>query len=266
MAHWPESKRNDGDGYWWDLVAHTNSAEAIRACALELAEYVAEGRLPPKKLLLWKQIRDKRHKPTSADQLSLRVYFQMDFGLPGTQPAEHRLEAAVSEALWRRCVSSRTEASRSLEQVFGHSIDVTDHGGDGLVVYREDNQLCFRLWEIKKHVAKNDLRDTVTGAHRQLDENALGYLARFSLAYRDSADSAVAAFMAELVDRWLERSPTAGAGVAVASELCSQSDDAFDGLRTRFPEFKGRLEGLANIFVDYTAFCEIVQAEIWKGL
>lgn len=267
VTDWPEHLRSLRNGYWWDLVSHSATGpDALAACAVDLAAFVAKNRLPPSKLALWTRIHNREHTPTDSDRSSLRVYFQMDFGLPGHQPADHRLEGAVAEALWRRSLYSRIEAYRSLVHLEGHSIDVTDHGGDGLAIYRDQGGLNFRLWEIKKHVAVNGLRSTVTGAHKQLDESALSYLARFSLAYRDQSDPELARLLAELVDMWIERSAGAGAGVAVASELRSQDDDAFEGLPLRFPELAERLEGLAHIFVDYPAFCGLVQAEVWKGL
>lgn len=266
MASWPTLQRNERDGYWWELVELSSSSkDALYSCAVELAESIANRRLPPGKYSLWHAIVSEERPPTTNEQRALRVYFDSDFGSPSAPPPPHRAEAAVAEALWHKCTTGRVEKDRRIEHIDGHSIDVTDHGGDGLVVYSGLEGLSFRLWEVKKHVSATPLRETVTGAHRQLDENALSYLARFSQACRQQAPH-LAEFLERLVDLWIEHSESAGAGVAVAAETKVHDERAFAGLPNRFPKLKGRLEGIAHIFEDFPAFCKVVQEHLWKGL
>ena len=150
----------------------------------------------------------------------------------------------MSEALWYQVISHREETDRQLVDVQAHNYSVTDQGGDGIVIYKTDQGiLTFRLWEIKKHSAKGPVRDTATKAHKQLDEKALKYLARFSGVYEQISEDELKEFYAKLVDHWQNEGPEAGAGVAVSASFQEEASDLYDGLTTRFPNLLGRLEG-----------------------
>jgi len=261
-------KRHTKPGYTWDLckVRGTKGIVAKRVAA-SLAHRIARRRLPTAKLELWTAARDAKVKLSDAEAQQIRVILGPDFGNPNEPPIPDHLQGAVSEALWFEFVSNNQQADRTIERIEAHGYTVTDAGGDGLVVYRTDvGDLTFRLWEIKKHTSEQEVRDTATRAHRQLDTRALDYLARFTGVHSQLVDGELREFYSQLVDYWQQQGPEAGAGVAVSTTLAGAPRDIFETLPIRFPGLKPRLEALLNGFSDYASFCNLVRDEIWKGL
>jgi hypothetical protein len=61
------------------------------------------------------------------------------------------------------------------ELVEGHDWGATEHGADALAIYRQDDQLHFRLWESKAVTGITVYPTTVVGEARdQLDKDAIG--------------------------------------------------------------------------------------------
>ena len=101
-------------------------------------------------------------------------------GLPPDGGRDEHIEGFVAEHIWHLLTMENALTFGVPVRVDGPDWSVTDSGGDGLAVYRSNGALVFRLWESKAHTGDGAVRDVVNGACRQVDSNALRYLARFS--------------------------------------------------------------------------------------
>ncbi len=112
---------------------------------------------------------------------AIRTLVESAVGLPDRARPADQVEALVAEHLWFFLVNVNRQAD-GIVSVEGPALDVTEPGGDGLVIYKDPGgQFQFRLWEIKKHTAHSRMSGTVGRAYTQLSTRATQYLAKYSL-------------------------------------------------------------------------------------
>jgi hypothetical protein len=222
----------------------------------------------PDRLDAWYSRHEGGPAPVGTIRESLEVVLRSTVGLPGSpRPVDH-LEAVVAEHLWFFLTQDCSQRD-SVAVIEGPSPEVTEIGGDGLVVHRlGDGNLMFRLWEIKKHTGESPVSQTVGRAYGQLSANAARYLNKVSLngQYANAPD--LARFYGRLMDEWIEATAAASAGVSVALSTPSLPKKAFTTFPRRFPRFlvPPRLRGQLSAVDDFKAFAKAVRDEIWKGL
>ncbi len=207
---------------------------------------------------------------TARARQAVEAFASDTFGVPSEPGDENLIQGFVAELLWHRLTRERTAPGdgRTLVHVHDLSWSAYQQGGDGLVVYEvSGGQLVFRLWEVKKHEAAAHLSRTVTRACRQLDVNALRYLAQYT-GYGSTLTGPLGRLYAELVPMWLDDDPRAGIGVSIAtSKVHAPKRAAFGGVTTAFPKLKPtQREGVIVAVDDFPAFAVAVRDAVWTGL
>jgi hypothetical protein len=142
-------------------------------------------------------------------------------GLPPDGARDEHTEGFVAEHIWHLLTVENALAFGVPVRVDGPDWSVTDSGGDGLAIYRVNGTLLFRLWESKAHTGDGAVRDVVNGACRQVDSNALRYLARFSKVGQGLTDPELQQFYGSLLELWRAAAREAGGGISVATTICS---------------------------------------------
>ena len=194
----------------------------------------------------------------------LPIYLEPGFGTPASPKTDTLTQATVAEHLWHVAMND-ARAHRSIVLVTKPKLYTTAPGGDGLVVFR-DQQLFFELWEIKKYKGTTPAKAVNKGC-KQLTANAARYLAEHSdiAQVRTDLDQAEKSFIARLVSMWLDGDTSARAGVCVASSVAT--DGAFNALANHFGHLRGSLPRAGLIFVlgDLPAFARRVRDLVWTG-
>ncbi|HET9873921.1 MAG TPA: hypothetical protein VFP89_15155 [Propionibacteriaceae bacterium] len=219
----------------------------------------------------WRLVRDGAPSPQPAKhRAAVEAFVQDTFGLPGDPGDFGLLQGFVAELLWHRLVRERTApgGGRALVHVEDLSWSAYQQGGDGLAVYEvADGTLVFRLWEIKKHDSTAHISATVNRAAKQLDRNALKYLAQYT-GYGSKRGGRLGALYADLVPLWLNDDPRSGVGVSIAtSTAMAPKRVALGGVATIFPDFaRDQREGVIVALQDFPDFAQDVRDAVWKGL
>jgi hypothetical protein len=187
-------------------------------------------------------------------------------GSPEAPRSVDHLEALVAEHLWYALGRSGID-DIAVAYAWGPSFDVTDAGGDGLIVHGSDD-LTYRLWEIKKYTGAQNITKTGLAAIRQLKREGVTYLARFKQLGEYLPDPQLADLHSHLLHTWLAADVRASAGVSVASSQTAVRHECFRRMPVAFPAFASprRLRGQVNSLQDFAAFSTMVIAEVWKGL
>ena len=237
--------------------------------AFRLAVHVAWHRCDgaPKYFDAWLQ-RYEGGEPHAEALLDCLVAFlgSESIGTP-RQPAAHvHLEGFVAEHIWHLLTVEDALPLGDTVRVDGPDWSVTDSGGDGLAIHRVAGSLVFRLWESKAHTGDSDVRDIVNGACRQIDSNALRYLARFSKIGQSIADGELQHFYGRLPELWREGAREAGGGISVSTRSAA-IDECFGNFNSYWPFTNNdqRL-GLVVVVDDFSAFASLVREHVWKGL
>lgn len=204
------------------------------------------------------------------DRQAVEAFSRDTFGVASEPGDANLIQGFVAELLWHRLTRERPAPAdgRELFHVHDLSWSAYQQGGDGLVVYEvSGGQLVFRLWEVKKHDAAAHLSRTVTRACKQLDVNALRYLAQYT-GYGSTLTGPLGRLYAELVPMWLDDDPRAGIGVSIAtSKAHAPKRAAFGGVTTAFPKLKPtQREGVIVVVDDFPAFAVAVRDAVWTGL
>ncbi len=188
-------------------------------------------------------------------------------GTPAAPAWHEHLEGFVAEHIWHLLTIENALTFGIPVRVDGPDWSVTDSGGDGLAVYRPDGALVFRLWESKAHTGDGTAREVVNGACRQVDSNALRYLARFSKVGQGGlGDPDLQKFYARLPELWRDAAREAGAGISVATASEAISD-CFGNCPSYWQfTHDDQRQGLVVKIDDYAAFATLVRKELWKGL
>jgi hypothetical protein len=206
--------------------------------------------------------------PHPADLLDCLVAMvaSESIGLPPKGGSDQHIEGFVAEHIWHLLTMENALTFGVPVRVDGPDWSVTDSGGDGLAVYRWNGTLVFRLWESKAHTADGTVRDVVNGACRQVNSNALRYLARFSKVGQGLGDPEFQQFYGSLLELWRAAAREAGGGISVAT-----ASDATADCFGNYPNYwafghDDQRQGLVVTIEDYAAFAKQVRQELWNGL
>jgi hypothetical protein len=269
-----EVKENSTATHFWVLVSHDPSA-AEDALAQELADRIVQHRCRHHIYLYsaWRNNYDNKIPPVGTVKRAIEEGFIGPvFGLPDGSivvPPDH-LEGYISQVLWY--FLSLESLTEGIIRVEPPGFKVTDPGGDALVIHRtQSGYLMFRLWEIKKYTSDSpntNLGSTVLDAYKQLQGNAIQYLARYTETGQEVTDSELQDFYGQLVDFWLNAQKEASAGVCITTSICHIPKRCFTSFGHQFPQFVDpiRLRGMLTAIGDFPAFAIKVREHIWKGL
>ncbi len=260
----------------WVFNSHNPSDVTIDELAQALAEKVVEFRCRRclQHFNSWKNKVENGAPLDDASKSALRAFLVPTFGDPdeNRDPYIEHLEGFVGEWLWY--FLSLENPTETIVHQIPPGFKSTDPGGDGFFIHRFiNNELFFRLWEMKKYAPRKDdstqqLSTTVNGAYSQLNSKALEYLARITATEQELKDPELEEFVGRLVDFWVDASRQAAAGVSIATSLNHASQDCFNDFGNRFPRFTNpvRLLGMLTGIDDFAAFAVKVKDYVWKGL
>lgn len=258
----------------WDLaVLSASDADARAAAAWVLACAILRQRGGSSRFYdLWRTAALSASPLAGKDRCLAESVITPVFGLPGRNPdPQEQLQGFVTEWLWYCLATERTESHRLVEHIEPPSWNVTEQGGDGLVVHRAvtggvGGALSFRLWELKKHSSSAPISATVGRAYTQLEGRALTYLAKITGASAHKTGD-IGDLLASLADRWLDADASAGVGVGVAT-TSQPPTKCFTTMGRRFPFLSaaGQLEGLLAAIEDLPGFALDVRRFVWSAL
>ena len=237
-----------------------------------MADWIAEDRCrgAPHLYGAWaKRVAGGPAHPMGTTEI-LAAYLASDsIGTPTEPSPDKHIRGFVAEHLWSALVSEGVLVGRVPEQHHSPGWAVTDSGGDGLDIFKDDaGDLYFCLWEAKAHDTETStVRDTANGACRQLDSNALRYLARYSKVGHEQTQHEYRTFYARLPEMWKDQSPQARGGVFVAANHTSDSDDCFGNIGSYwgFASADQRY-GLLAVIENLNEFAKAVREVLWSGL
>jgi hypothetical protein len=260
----------------WILNSHNSGDASVDVLTQVFAEKIVEFRCRRclQHFNSWKNKAENGTPLGDASKSALRAFLVPTFGNPDEKkdPNIDHLEGFVGEWLWY-FLSIENPIETIVHQV-PPGFKSTDPGGDALFIHRlVNNELLFRLWEMKKFAPRKDdstqqLRPTVNRAYSQLNSKSLEYLARITATEQELNDSELEEFVGKLVELWIDASPQAAAGVSIATSLNHASQDCFDDFGSQFPKLTNpvRLLGILTGIEDFSVFAMKVKDYIWKGL
>lgn len=200
------------------------------------------------------------------DAERMRVPLLVNVGEPGAEASEDHLVGLVAEALWYELTQDLDLGSGLPVLVEAHDWSVIDHGGDGLAIYRAEEDFSFRLWESKSHRAAGEIRDTVNGACRQLRDHAADYLGRFAVvSQRIVNDDDLARFICGMADEWADGSPAAGVGVCITASPDGDPTMCFERVPEYFEFEDDKHGGRLSVVADLLGFSKKIQRLLWRG-
>lgn len=261
------SKKKDGTYIWLHGILAGDKIDEVAECiACLLVDYcVVNDNLRRS----WQDKRDGKEYKSSSDGKLLAGFLSPMFGTPAELVNVEHTQGAIAEFLWFLLFDKQDDIPYDRVRLEGPDFRPTSSGGDGLGIYKDDNGLYFfKLWEIKKHTAKDSPRNKVTAAALQLDEYAISYLAQYSqVLSRHESDPEIALFYADLTRHWIDKTESAGAGLSVSSNS-DFPEGSFEALSTRFSDIAGdhRLTGMSLYVDNYISLVERVKKIIWEGL
>lgn len=221
---------------------------------------------------LWRARRDGGPPATGSSLKALETFVKIAFKLPGETVNKDHLQGHVAELLWNRLIQERTVCRDGRQLIKAHpvKVDPLEPGGDGLVIYKHCNEdLVFRLWEIKKHDKKVGLSATINTASKQLSERGSVYLAKLAAPETMTDDAALGQLYANMVEMWFDRGERVGVGISVGTSAthAPKNSRTFGSLKEEFPEFgASQKEGIVVAVPDFPEFAERVQEIVWSGL
>ncbi len=221
----------------------------------------------------WRARRDGGAPLTGSQKETVATYAGIGFGRPDKPANENHLQGHVAELFWHLLLAERIECPDGRRLIRAHSAkpDPLEPGGDGLVIYQQQDTLVFRLWEIKKHDSDSKLpSETIGKASKQLLTRGQEYLAKLAGPETIDQDGPIGDLYANMVELWLDRSRRAGAGISIgiSHDKATTSTNTFRSLATTFPDFSnaGQLEGLMVAIPDFPGFATRVREIVWSGL
>ena len=244
------------------------AAEQIAPAAAAIAAAIVRRRLGhnPALVALWEQARLAGVALDEETREILSVALLVDLGTREEPAPPEHLHGFVEESIWREIAA--TDIGRGTPiRVEGHGWSVTEAGGDGLCVYETDGGvLSFCLWECKFHGSDQPVRGTVNLGCRQLRDNGLAYISRFSLVAQEleEDDQALARFYAEMPRHWVRKSEHVSVGVSIGTDLPVQPGHLAN-VHTYFGLPPERHEGHIHAAPDFRALAAEVREVIWRG-
>ncbi|MCV7254646.1 hypothetical protein H7J86_21005 [Mycobacterium hackensackense] len=224
----------------------------------------------------WRTRRDGGPSAIGSKKSALEAYVGIGFKLPGTTPNENHVQGHVAELIWNRLMEERLVCRDGRRLLRAHSVkpDPLEPGGDGLVIYSRnmppEEDLVFRLWEIKKHDAAGKVSATIRRASKQLRNRGHEYLAKLAGCETVAKEGALGDLYANIVELWFDRSDRSGVGVSVgtSSEKAPSDQASFKSLLKQFPEYSdpGQREAIVVAIPDFPSFADRVKEIVWSGL
>jgi len=251
------------------LTCELDAADCATAASM-IAESIVRRRIGvnPRVHDLWHEQRSvaPAYSISDVDQELLVAGVLTNVGIPDDPAPDLHCNGLVAESVWAELVAA-VDAGLGLPlRVEGHDWSVTDSGGDGLTIYRIDDQLLYRLWESKHHLAQVDVRQTVNKACRQVQDRHLSYLSRFSLiAQQLTATPELARFYARLAELWVDNDPAVGVGISIGTDVTGNAVGCFGNVHTYFQFDRDKLDGHLHVVGDFKALVDAVRDELWKG-
>jgi hypothetical protein len=193
--------------YWVEArLPVANRASAAVLVAAHIARVRCGG--APQYFNAWlARLRGGPAHPADLLECLVALVASESIGMPPDGASDQHIEGFVAEHIWHLLTLENALAFGAPVRVDGPDWWVTDSGGDGLAIHRVNGTLVFRLWESKAHTADSAVRDLVNGACRQVDSNALRYLARFSKVGQSLDDPELQQFYGSLLELWRAAAP-----------------------------------------------------------
>ncbi len=214
----------------------------------------------------WRTVATGGDFPDGSGPDVIEPFVRSTFGLPADPGDATQAQGYVAEVLWYMLAEEQELGDRDLVHLKVPDSEVTSPGADGFAVYREDGQLLFRLWEIKKKDGAASVSRTIGVAYAQLTNEADRYLALLASPANVPVGDELAPFFGQLVPLWKRGDEKAGVGVAVTTNEAPTR--AFTTMHKKFPAFRdgGRLEGCLVGIGSLLDFTDEVRRLIWTGL
>lgn len=212
----------------------------------------------------WRRVRAGGPPFSDKEKERHTVGVRPSFGTPKKPSTSVHVEAAVAEHMWYLVMTQDPSTASVFVEPPKHY--VTAPGGDGLSFHPHPSGHSFRLWEVKKHSAKDGLGRTLADASKQLSADALRHLAQYA-AIGARAGKGLDATYSTLVESWQDGSAHAGAGITVASHTAPKRAP-FKPMTKYFTHLVGPHALLGHVLLvsDFPTFCENVRKELWIGL
>lgn len=218
---------------------------------------------------LWRELVEGVREPEPEHDRRLVPYLEGVLGTPDAPKSPTHVEGMVAEYLWWVLSVEGQLGQLPIRYLTEPDPQTTKPGGDGLGIYeRDDSDLLFRLWEIKKHnqAGATGIGATVTTACDQLMDDGPRYLAQYTRLAAQHPDAEVRNVLANLTDAWDQGTDLASAGVAVTSSY--EVTNAFGKSRGKFHHIDHDLafEGAVTVVVDLGRFATSVREKVWSAL
>lgn len=213
------------------------------------------------------------HKLPPDEAEIFKVYVDHAFGLPSAhREGRHRRGWLAEFIFYLIAEEVGSECGRTLVHADGPDWHATKPGRDSLVVWKRDDELEFRLWEIKHNVGGAPISSSVGEATTQLRDSALSYLAQATGIARaqgaELGDEGVKKFYGELTRMWATGSPKSGIGISVATLESKIPKKCFSRVAQSFPRLHSaaQIEGLISGIGDFGEFADDVRDRVWMPL
>ncbi|NQW19179.1 MAG: hypothetical protein HQ477_00425 [Chloroflexi bacterium] len=247
-------------------MKHASVREAAEIMALNIAErrlgmYAVFHRA-------WSDLHDGGNSSniTVAQSTMFDVLLLVDIGTRIKPKPDEQFRGFVAEQLFTELVHKVDFGIGLPEHYEGHDYSAIDPGGDGLAFHRVNGSLCFRLWESKYHSDTSSSKSIVNKASKQIRERGASYLARWSIAaQRMSIPTDIAVFYAKLVELWVNKDPSAGAGITVSTSLHAGTNNPFSDMASEIDLESGNHHGQLNTIDTFELFADEVREHLWKG-
>lgn len=247
--------------------------ERLDAAAWLVAEEIMGLRCGPARQIVaaWRAAATGQLVPEGSDLSSVEAFVIPTFGLPPVGASVDHAQGHVAEITWRMLAKEEGNHDRAIVYLARPDSDVTSPGADGFVIYRmpPQDELAFRLWEIKKRDGTGSVSASIRNAYRQLDSHAERYLAKLTAQSEvDGDDRQLLDLIADLVPAWKRADAAAGVGVAVAADAYGLPDRAFTTMHKHFPQLvaAGGIEGCLVGLGSLREFSLYVRRLLWSGL
>lgn len=257
---------------WRRGLCEADDEDRVSAAAWLVAEEIMRLRCGPAQSIFanWRAAATNQPLTDGADVSFAEAFVAPTFGLPPVGASLQHAEGHVAEITWRMLIGEEQLADRPIVMLALPDSDVTSPGGDGFVVYQDltQQELIFRLWEIKKRDGAGGVAGSIGNAYAQLEKNATRYLAKITgQSQSPDTDPDLLALLADLVPAWKRADTCAGAGVAVAANAQGLPTTAFSTMHTRFPLITaGGVEGCLVGLGSLLEFATDVRRTMWSGL
>lgn len=259
---------------------HTARLAEVDTTALDLAACVVANEAvawrtigTPAVHISWAHAVNGALKLSSDDAELFRVYVEHAFGLPDApREGRHRRGWLAEFVFYLIAEEVGSRYGRTLVHREGPDWHPTKPGRDSLIIWKRDEELEFRLWEIKHNVGSAPVSSSVSEATAQLRDSALSYLAQAtSIAAAAGAppgNEALQKIYGELTRLWASGSPRSGIGISVATTDSKVPQRCFSRVAPLFPKLQSsaQIEGLVSGIGNFAEFADNVRDRVWTPL